>query len=323
MTHVHTNPVSLRVSVTDRCDLHCRYCRGPEGVPIAPGERCIAYEEIVAFVRLLARGFGLSKVRITGGEPLVRRDIVDLVDMLARLNLPDLALTTNGQRLSELAAPLREAGLDRVNVSLDSLDPETYRTLTRGGDLKRTLAGIEAALAAGLAPVKLNAVVLRGINDGEVAALARYGLDRGCPVRFLELMPIGVAGPHLSEWFVPSDEVRAALCDVFDLQPLPWDTQAASRDFAVTDAAGREGVVGFISPCSNAFCAGCRRLRLTASGKLLGCLAQVDGIDVKPILHEGDATRDARLVEAVHAALRLKRNGRRFGDQKSMVRIGG
>ena len=185
MTLDTRQPVSLRVSVTDRCEMHCQYCRSADGVPIAPGERRFAYEEIAAFVRLLRDNVGLSKVRITGGEPLIRRDIVHLVDMLKRLDIGDLALTTNGQHLSELAAPLRSAGLDRVNISLDSVNPETYRTLTRGGDLTRTLEGIDAARRAGLAPVKLNAVVL-SCRGCVLANVVRLRKQRKQPRRHLK-----------------------------------------------------------------------------------------------------------------------------------------
>ncbi|HUU43815.1 MAG TPA: radical SAM protein, partial [Planctomycetota bacterium] len=265
----------------------------------------------------------VTKVRLTGGEPLIRGDVVDLVRMLADEGVPDLALTTHGGRLAGLAAELRDAGLHRVNVSLDSLDPATYRKLTGGAELAPTLEGIDAALDAGLAPVKLNTVVLQGVNDDEVVAIAEYGIARGCAVRFLELMPIGPAAERFDAWFVPSAEVLATLEASFDLEPLGRTRDAASRDFRARDRRGRTGVVGLISPCTEPFCTDCRRLRLTATGKLLGCLAQADGIDVRPILAEGGAAGDARLVEAVDRALRLKTTGRRFGDQKPMVRIGG
>lgn len=315
--------ISLRISVTDRCELRCLYCKASEGLPLVPRAQVLRYEQIIDFVRVLGYSFRLSKVRITGGEPLFRRDILRFVDMLAREDVPDVALTTNAQRLRETAAGLAAAGLRRVNVSLDSLDEDTYRKLTRGGELGRALAGIEAARCAGLEPIKLNMVVLRGINDGEVADIARFGIERGLVVRFLELMPIGVASALHREWFVPSAEVRQKLASSFDLEPLVGEPGSSSRDFRVRDGCGRTGVVGLISPCTRPFCDRCRRLRLTATGRLLGCLAQAEGIDIRPMLAASSSQARAQVVEAVERALLLKHSGRRFGDQKHMVRIGG
>ena len=172
-------PLSLRVSVTDRCPFRCVYCTPADGVPLFAHADILRYEEIVAFVRVVRRHAGLTKVHVTGGEPLARRDIERFVAMLAAEDVADLALTTNGQALSELAAALRQAGLRRVNVSLDSLDEATFERITRGGELSRVLVGIDAALSAGLHPVKLNATLLRGVNDHEVAALADFAIGRG------------------------------------------------------------------------------------------------------------------------------------------------
>jgi len=315
--------VSLRISVTDRCPLHCLYCRPPAGVRAAPRRAVLRFDEIVEFVGLVRSRWHVSKVHLTGGEPLVRRGVVELVARLAGLDIADLALTTNGQRLAGMAADLRGAGLRRVNVSLDSLDPGTYRGLSRGLHLERTLAGIDAARRSGLAPVKLNMVVLRGINDHEVGRIARFGLQRGCEVRFLEVMPIGAAAARHGEWFVPSEEVRERLAAVFRLEPLPAEDSASSRTFRAADGAGRAGLIGFISPCSRPFCSGCRRLRLTATGRLLGCLAQADGIDVRPFLRRRRPRDRQPLLAAVREALRVKRRERRFADQQPMICIGG
>ena len=318
-----SRPISLRVSVTDRCDERCLYCRPPEGVALVSHEEVLRLEEILHFVRFVRDRFGLALVRLTGGEPLLRRGLADLVRGLDGLGLPDLAMTTNGQRLAEMARPLRRAGLRRVNVSLDSLDPDTYRRLTRGGDLARTLRGIAAARDAGLAPVKLNTVVLRRINDEEVAALARFGLEQGCEVRFLELMPIGEAAPRHARWFVSSAEVRRRVAGTMHLEPLAEEPGSSSRTFLARGQDGRTGRVGFVSPCSEPFCDGCRRLRLTTTGRLLGCLGQRRGVDVRAALRAPGGPDEADLDRAVREALRAKQAARHFAEQEPMLRIGG
>jgi cyclic pyranopterin phosphate synthase len=313
-------PLSLRLSVTSRCQLRCRYCAPADGLAGPPA--ALASDEIIEFVRALGRRYPLRKVHLTGGEPLTRPDLLALVAALAREGAADLALTTNGLRLAPMAAGLRRAGLGRVNISLDSLDPDTYRRLTRGARLAPVIAGIDAACRAGFAPIKLNMVVLRGINDHEVAEVVRWGLDRGCQVRLLELMPIGVAQPHFDQWFLSTAEVRERLAARFDLQPVAGAAGGSSRNFM---ARGEKtgGIVGFISPCSDSFCSGCRRLRLTAEGRLLGCLAQPDSVDIRAALHAAGPERDALLSAAVETALALKRNGRRFAAQGPMIAVGG
>lgn len=316
-------PVSLRISVTDRCQLRCLYCMPPDGVPKRSREDILSFEEIVRFVRAVKSHYGLSKVHITGGEPSVRPNIVDLIERLARDQIPDIALTTNGQLLCETAPLLKNAGLKRVNISLDSLRPKTFARLTRGGDLKRALEGLEAALRAGLSPIKLNMLVMSGFNSGEVVEIARFGLDRGCEVRFLEVMPIGPAAEHFDEWFVSSAEVREKLLEAFDLRPEPARPGHSSRRFITTDGQGREGVIGFISSISGPFCAGCRRLRLTASGQLVGCLGIGRGVDIRPLLRGTGPAAARRLGEAVQEALSLKRNGQAFVTRNLMTLTGG
>jgi cyclic pyranopterin phosphate synthase len=215
-----------------------------------------------------------------------------------------------------MAGTLRQAGLHRINISLDSLDPATFAAITRGGQLERTLDGIDAARRAGLDPVKLNTVVLRGENDHKAAALVRFAIEHGCQVRFLELMPIGVAAAGFVERFVPSAEVRERLSRDFTLTPLPVDPHATSRNFVADDGRGGRASVGFISPSSEPFCAGCRRLRLTATGLLIGCLARPGGISIV-------GCGDQALSAAVGQALGMKRRDATFLQPSAMVGIGG
>jgi cyclic pyranopterin phosphate synthase len=315
--------LALRLSITDRCQLRCAYCLPPQGAPLLPPGCILSFEEIVRFVRSLQGGFDLQQVRLTGGEPLVRRGVVNLVRMLAELRVPELALTTNGQRLAEMAGDLQHAGLDRVNVSLDSLDAAAYQHLTRGGELSLTVTGIEEARRVGLDPVKINTVVLRGRNDHEVADIARFGLDRGCVVRFLELMPIGCARALFDRHFVSSAETRARLATDFELAPLDDEGQHPSRDFLARDATGRHGTIGFVSPVSEPFCDGCRRVRLTSRGELIPCVASDRALSVAHLL-DTDSPAAAQTLRAVLAReLCAKVSRTAFAATRPMVAVGG
>ncbi len=276
---------------------------------------------MLTFVRALRRSFRLWKVRITGGEPLLRPAIVRLVRMLADEDIPDLAMTTNGQMLAEFAAHLKEAGLRRVNVSLDSLKPSTYRTLT-GGSLRRTLEGIDAAVQHGLTPLKLNVVLLRERNACEAAGLVSYALSRGCQARFLEVMPIGAAAGEFGRSFISAREVRELVARRFELEPLPRREGSTSRDFRATDRRGRTGIVGFISPCSEPFCEGCRRLRLTSSGRLIGCLRGPAGPTVRTLL-SAPGENAATLCELASQEMHKKAGAQAFAAGRSMVSVGG
>jgi cyclic pyranopterin phosphate synthase len=315
--------LSLRVSVTDRCSLRCVYCAPGSVVVKAAEKEMLSFEAITSFVRLLKARFGLAEMRLTGGEPLLRPRIHELVAMLTAEGVTDLALTTSGQQLAVPAGALKRAGLKRVNISLDSLDPKTFTELTGGGDLDRTLAGIEAALSAGLHPVKLNVVVLRGWNDKGAADLVRFGAARGCPVRFLELMPIGVAETAFEDRFVPSAELLERLRRDFVLTPLPVDPRSTSRNYSARDSSGRVATVGFISPVSEPFCFACPRLRLTASGMLLGCLARPDGISLASLLRNGAEWDLNAVAAAVEQMLAMKRRDGAFLQPRAMVGIGG
>lgn len=280
-------------------------------------------EEILRFVRAARAAFGISKVRLTGGEPLMRPDLVDLVRRLAGEGIGDLALTTNGHRLAALAHRLRDAGLQRVNVSLDSLDTGVYRCLTRGGDPAPALRGIDAALLSGLRPVKINTVVLRGHNDTEVTRLAQWALDRGCQIRFLELMPIGCAACRFHNLFVPMSETRERLRRSFRLALLPQVVGQTSCNFRAHDRAGRRGTIGFVASQTRPFCTGCKRLRLTSRGYLIGCLVRGDGVDVRHLLRDGSVQSARVLGEALTRVLRSKRPHPAVLTAHSMAAVGG
>ncbi len=312
--------LSLRVSVTDRCQLRCDYCMPPEGVPLGPREEILTYEELASLAACLQAAFGLTKVRITGGEPLLRLEVERLVGMFAGLGVPDLALTTNGLLLAGMAQRLKRAGLQRVNVSLDTLSPDTFRRLTGGGELKAVLEGIDAALDAGLVPLKLNTVVMRGVNEEETADIVAFALGRKCEVRFIELMPIGPGAGLFAGGFVSSGEVRKKLSAHYTLAVGDAEPGAAARGYLVTDAAGRQGSIGFISSCSAPFCGDCSRLRVTADGRLIGCLASNEGISVRDMLRAGE--RQA-IVAAARRILGGKTIRRAFEQKLAMASIGG
>ena len=313
----------LRVSVTDRCQFRCTYCMPPEGIRSCRHEDILTYEEIASFVRYLHAEFGVAKVRVTGGDPLVRKDLPLLVKMFSKMKIPDIAMTTNGQLLEAHAEALKNAGLRRVNISLDSLIPETFSRLSRGGELEKTLQGIQAALRHDLRPVKLNMVVLKGVNDGEIGRLASFAVDQGCDMRFLELMPLGVAAAKSDQWFVSSAEVVSRLSEDFSLTPLPARAGDTARNFRIRDSSDREGTGGLISPCSAPFCAGCRRLRLTAEGHLIGCLGRDARISVKPLLRSGQPESLKELRPLIEQALAEKNLEHGFKSARMLGAVGG
>lgn len=292
MAHLdaYNRPISyLRISVTDRCNLRCIYCMPPEGVPYRPHEEILRYEEIETIVRAAAE-LGISKIRLTGGEPLVRQGIVALVRNLARIpGIDDLAMTTNGILLSRYAADLAEAGLRRVNVSLDTLRPERFRRITRLGRMEDTLAGMEAARQAGLEPIKINTVVIRGMNDDEVVDLARKTMGAGWNVRFIEPMPVGNGVLADGEWrerVVTKKEIQRRIeAALGELKPARMS--AGNGPARYYRLPGAKGTLGFITPISEHFCYRCNRLRLTADGQLRPCLLSDQEIDLRTPLRQG------------------------------------
>jgi len=293
----------LRISITDRCNLRCAYCM-PEEPEWFPRSEMLSYEEILRLVRILARR-GLRKIRLTGGEPLLRRDLPSLIERL--VNEPaieDLSLTTNGVLLDRCAADLRRAGLDRINVSLDTLVPERYVAMTRRDLLDRALQGIRAAVDAGLRPVKVNTVLMRGINDDEVEPLVERAREQGWELRFIEEMPLANGGAWAMRGIVTGDEVRARIHSRWPLLPARQvDPHAPATRY---DFADGKGSVGFINSVSAPFCSSCSRLRLTSDGQLRVCLYDDDELDLKTPLRAGatDGELDRMILD------RLSRKGR-------------
>lgn len=305
----------LRLSVTERCTLKCAYCRAGEG--LCPKSRELDTESLLRIVRVLA-GLGVDKVRLTGGEPLLRRDLPELIAGIRAVpGIREIALTTNAQMLAEQAKTLKTAGLDRVNISLDSLQADRYCTLTGGGALKKVFSGIDAAFDAGLTPVKLNVVLMRGRNDGEVDDFIALTRDRPLHVRFIELMPLGSTDRTGER--IPSEELIAAR--PYLVPVLPADPSQPSRDYRIEGYAGR---VGFISPVSHRFCADCNRVRVMSDGMLRPCLGDNGEVSLKAALAEAD---DAALMDVIRSAIWNKPKNHSFDAafhaDKNMRRIGG
>ncbi len=284
----------LRLSVTDRCNLRCLYCMGPGGIKQIPHREILTYEEILQVVRVAA-AMGMHIVRITGGEPLVRKGLPGLVEGIARIpGITDLAMTTNGILLSRYAVELKAAGLKRVNISLDSLQPDRYAAITRGGNLERVLDGIETALALGLEPVKLNTVLLRGFNDSEVPAFLRLAREQPLHVRFIEYMPIGDHDREYKKHYLPLNYVQKAA----EKAGLPLSPAASPEGTGPAQCftfPGGKGSIGLIHPISRHFCSGCNRLRLTAEGKFKPCLYWPHEFSVRPALGNPEKLRELLL----------------------------
>ncbi len=280
---IHTN---LRISVTDRCNIRCFYCMPESGVEFVPRGEILSFEEIERFVGIAA-GMGIDKLRVTGGEPLVRRDLPVLIRRLAAIpGIADLALTTNGVLLAELAAPLHEAGLRRLNVHLDTLDRGRFRQITRRDELGGVLEGIAAARRLGFGPIKLNVVAVKNLVEPDIVPLARFGREHGCEVRYIEFMPLDAQDLWRRGKVLLADEIIATLTrEIGPLIPIPdADPRAPALEYRFADGIGR---VGFIASVSRPFCLNCNRLRLTADGKLRYCLFAIEEDDVKGMLRGG------------------------------------
>ena len=315
----------LRISVTDRCNLRCRYCMPEEGIPIIPHEEILTYEEILRIVRVFAAE-GISKVRLTGGEPLVRKGIVDFVSSLSQIKeIRDLSLTTNGILLKEFGQSLKNAGLKRINISLDSLRKERFCHITRKDDFDRVWGGIEEALRVGLSPIKINMVAIRGINDDEIESFAQLTLRLPLIVRYIEYMPSGNGEEWNQSDILTIPQIMKHLENVGKLIPIPsdqWDGPA--RRFRIEGALGEIGLIGAIS---SHFCDDCNRLRLTPDGKIRTCLFSDEEVDLKILLRSncGDDVIEKTLSDAI--LRKPLRHGTIIAGlkrcQRPMVKIGG
>jgi len=315
----------LRISVTDRCNLRCVYCMPPQGIRQRAHDEILSYEEIQRVVQAAA-AIGISKIRLTGGEPLARLGLSHLVRLIAAVpGIDDISMTTNGTLLAGHADELAAAGLHRINVSLDTLQPERFRQITRRGALDDVWQGIEAAQRAGLTPIKLNVVVVRGMNQDEAADFARMTLHQPWHVRFIEVMPLGANAAWSGDGYVPLAEVRQRIETA--LGPLePAGGPAGNGPARYFRLAGAVGTLGFISPVSEHFCFSCNRLRLTADGKLRPCLLSDAEIDLRTPLRAGAS--QAELAELLHAGIMDKPDGHHLTQGQAplarvMAEIGG
>lgn len=313
----------LRLSVTDRCNLRCFYCMPVEGVPDVGHSGVLSFEEL-QLIAECAVGLGIEKIRITGGEPTVRAGIIDFLSRLSTIpGLRHLALTTNGMLLEQMAADLYRAGVQRLNVSLDSLNPQKFKEITRGGDLHKVLAGLDAAVAAGFPPPKINVVIMAGINDGEVLDFAELTRTRGCTVRFIEYMPV-VKDAGWQRLCFSGEEVLQRISQQYPLEPIDKGSfSGPSQDFRIP---GARGSIGIITAVSGHFCSDCNRIRVTAKGQAKGCLFSDEKTELVPFLRPPDRDGLSRTLQRI-VADKPEGHGIRCGEYEhsnfSMAQIGG
>ena len=302
----------IRLSVTDRCDFRCVYCM-TEDMTFLPRAQILSLEELYQVARAFTE-LGVKKIRLTGGEPMVRSDVMALISRLGKLSgLEELLLTTNGAQLDKYAAPLKEAGLSRINISIDSLDAERFRRISRVGKLEKVLAGIDAARRAGFDRIKLNSVIMRGYNEDEVIPLADYALSRDIDIAFIEEMPLGEASDHSREETTCSNEwVRGQIEQKYRLLDSAEKTAGPSRYVQVI---GKKSRIGFISPVSHNFCEDCNRVRVTVEGRLLLCLGNEHSVDLREILRGENSSLDD-LKEAIIKSMDLKPERHYFYDKE-------
>jgi cyclic pyranopterin phosphate synthase len=301
----------LRISITDRCNFRCFYCMPQEAMEWQPKSEILSYEEIVTLAEVFV-ALGVDRLRVTGGEPMVRRDLESLIARLAQIpGLDDLAMTTNAHFLRGRARGLREAGLRRITISLDSLEPERFALLTGRDELPQVIAGIDAALASGLDPVKVNCVMIRGVNDDQAVRFAAFARERGVRVRFIEFMPLDNGRVWRRELVVPGDELRARIDEVYPLARVAAASPSeTARRWRFAD--GAPGEVGFINPVTQAFCGHCSRIRLTADGMIRTCLFSTTEHNLKQLLRRG-ATR-AEIVDFIFATVARKEERHHIND---------
>ncbi|MDD2664048.1 MAG: GTP 3',8-cyclase MoaA [Dechloromonas sp.] len=304
----------VRLSITDRCDFRCTYCMAEE-MSFLPRDQVLSLEECLRVARVFV-SLGVNKLRITGGEPLVRRDAMWLIERLGALpGLDNLVLTTNGSQLDRYARPLREAGVRRINISLDTLKADRFKAITRIGDLGKVLRGIDAARAAGFSRTKLNAVMMRGINDDEFTDLVQFAVDNELDISFIEEMPLGEIHGR-STTYISSEETREQLAGRFELLPSTESSGGPARYWRIPGSASR---IGFISPHSHNFCDSCNRVRITARGELYPCLGQNDAVNLMQVLRSG--ADDAALRQAVVDSMGIKPWGHDFTQQMDAPQV--
>jgi cyclic pyranopterin phosphate synthase len=314
----------IRISVTDRCDLKCLYCKPKDSDSLSKRRAILRFEEIARIVRCFA-DMGVSRIRITGGEPLVRKDIASLINQLSHINgINDLAMTTNATLLSKYAADLKEAGLKRVNISLDTLNPETFKIVCGNGELNNVLEGIREAANIGLTPVNLNTVVMRGLNDNELIDIVHFAIENRANTRFIECMPVRRIVSLSKDRFISVKEIKTLVESHFELEPAHSSGGGPASYFKIKGEAIK---IGFISPITQHFCGSCNRVRLTAEGILRLCLGYKDGIDLRDYIRSGIS--DESLKEIIVKIIQNKPQGHQFSEDKcipieqSMSTIGG
>lgn len=305
----------LRISITDRCDFRCVYCMAEE-MTFLPREQILTLEEIYTLAKIFVQ-MGVKKIRITGGEPLVRKGALELLEKLGKLDgLRELVLTTNGSQLVTAAPILKAANVKRLNISLDTLDAQKFKMLTRTGNLQTVLAGIQTAKDAGFERIKLNAVILKNRNHDEVCDLVQFALDNALDISFIEEMPLGVVEKHnRAEAYYSSDEIRADLEKYFNLQKIHDSTGGPSDYYAIANSHTR---VGFISPHSHNFCSTCNRVRLTVEGRLLLCLGNEHSVDLKAVLRANDFSEE-KLQQTLIGAMQIKPEKHEFNLKEQPV----
>jgi len=298
----------VRLSVTDRCDFRCVYCMDEE-MQFVPRAQLLTLEEIAKIAKAFTE-LGVKKVRITGGEPLIRRNIIKLFEDIGQLpGLDELVITTNGSQLPRLAKPLKDAGVKRINISLDSLDANKFKRITRVGELDKVLAGIDAAISVGFEKIKINTVILKNRNHDEVVDLVHFASERGMDISFIEEMPLGIISDHdRAEAYYSSDEIKHDLEQVYELIPTTETTGGPSKYYKITETGTR---VGFISPHSHNFCDQCNRVRLTCEGRLLLCLGQEHSVDLRRTLRANPGDSE-KLKQAIRDSMLIKPKGHEF-----------
>lgn len=317
----------LRISITEHCNFRCFYCRDDAHTPNCKREDILSYEDIQKIVRLFAE-MGISKVRLTGGEPLLRRGIVKIAQLISSIpGITDVPLSTNAQLLGKFAQKLHNNGVNRVNISIDSLIPERFKEITRGGDVGEVISGIDAAIKAGMSPIKINTVAMRGVNDDEIESLVDFAIEKGIDIRFIETMPIGVAGIETQSQYMNEKEIleriKTHLKDKITLIK-PGKTDGPATNYKINDA---NSTVGVISAVSNHFCQTCNRVRLTAKGELILCLGQEDSISLKDLVRSN--LTDDEIKQEIMNAINKKPEKHEFNSSidnisnRQMAEIGG